>query len=87
MSILLVLTKPLKRHVHKHTPRSCQTAVTRLTDTWLSAFNNRQTSVAVFLDFRKAFDLVYHDILLKTLSYNLSIASITLLRSHLQGPL
>ena len=36
----------------------CQTAVTRLTDTWLSAFNNRQISGAVFLDFRKAFDLV-----------------------------
>ena len=31
---------------------SCQTAVTRLTDTWLSAFNNRQMSGAVFLDFR-----------------------------------
>ena len=44
---------------------SCQTAVTRLTDTWLSAFNNRQMSGAVFLDFRKAFDLVHHDILLK----------------------
>ena len=44
---------------------SCQTAVTRLPDTWLSAFNNRQMSGAVFLDFRKAFDLVHHDILLK----------------------
>ena len=44
---------------------SCQTAVTRLTDIWLSAFNNRQMSGAVFLDFRKAFDLVHHDILLK----------------------
>ena len=47
---------------------SCQTAVTRLTDIWLSAFNNRQMSGAVFLDFRKAFDLVHHDILLKKLS-------------------
>ena len=44
---------------------SCQTAVTRLTDTWLSAFNNRLMSGAVFLDFRKAFDLVHHDILLR----------------------
>ena len=44
---------------------SYQTAVTRLTDTWLSAFNNRQMSGVVFLDFRKAFDLVHHDILLK----------------------
>ena len=54
---------------------SCQTAVTRLTDTGLSAFNNRQMSGAVFLDFRKAFGLVHHDILLKKLSsYNLSMA-------------
>ena len=44
---------------------SCQTAVTRLTDIWLSAFNNRQMSGAVFLDFRKVFDLVHHDILQK----------------------
>ena len=42
-------------------------------------------SGAVFLDFRKAFDLVHHDILLKKLStYNLSIASIAFLRSYLQ---
>ena len=34
---------------------SCQIAVTRLTDTWLSAFNNRQMPRAVFLDFRKTF--------------------------------
>ena len=56
-----------------------------LTDIWLSAFNNRQMSGAVFLDFRKAFDLVHHDILLKKLfTYNLSIASIAFLRSYLQ---
>ena len=64
---------------------SYQTAVTRLTDSWLSAFNNRQISNAVFLDFCKAFDLVHHDILLKLYSYNLSMASITFLRSYLQG--
>ena len=45
-------------------------------------------SGAVFLDFRKAFDLVHRDILLKKLSsYNLSMASITFLRSYLQGRL
>ena len=43
-------------------------------------------SGAVFFDFRKAFDLVHHDILLKKLSsYNM--ASITFLRSYLQGRL
>ena len=43
-------------------------------------------SGAVFLDFRKAFDLVHHDILLKKKisTYNLSIASIAFLRSYLQ---
>ena len=44
----------------------CQTTVTCLTDTWLSAFNNRQMSDAVFLDFGKAFDLVHHDICWRT---------------------
>ena len=43
-------------------------------------------SGAVFFDFRKAFDLVHHDILLKKLSsYNLSMASLAFLRSYLQG--
>ena len=67
---------------------SCQTAVTCLTDTWLSAFNNCQMSGAVFLNFCKAFDLVHHDILLKKLSsYNLSMASINFLWSYLQDRL
>ena len=45
-------------------------------------------SGAVFLDFRKAFDLVHHDILLnKQSTYNLSIASIAFLRSYLQDRL
>ena len=67
---------------------SCQTAVTRLTDAWLSALNYRQMSGDVFLDFRKAFDLVHHDILLKKIStYNLSIASTAFLRSYLQDRL
>ena len=66
---------------------SCQTAVTRLTDTWLSSFNSRQMSGAVFLDFRKAFHLVHHILARKLSSYNLSKASITFLRSYLQGRL
>ena len=67
---------------------SSQTAVAPLTDTWFSTFNNRQILGALFVDFRKAFDLVHHDILLKKLStYNLSIASSAFLRSYLQDHL
>ena len=47
-------------------------------------------SGAVFLDFRKAFDLVHHNIYWKKnklSTYSLSIASITFLRSYLQDRL
>ena len=46
---------------------SCHTSLTTLIDTWLSAINNEKLTGAVFLDFRKAFDLVDHSILLKKL--------------------
>ena len=46
---------------------SCHTALTRMTETWLSAINNSQINGVVFLDLKKAFDLVNHDILLKKL--------------------
>ena len=74
ISILSTLSKVLERHVHdtlyqyfsdwnlfhvfqsgfrpKH---SCQTALTKMMDTWLSAINDHRV---IFLDFRKAFDVV-----------------------------
>ena len=42
---------------------SCQSALTHMTDKWLSNMNNSLITGAVFLDFRKAFDLVDHNIL------------------------
>ena len=46
---------------------SCITALARLTDSWLSVVNRSDQSVDVFLDFKKAFDLIAHKILtLKT---------------------
>ena len=46
---------------------SYHTALTRLCDAWLSAIDSSETVGTVFLDFKKAFDLVDHSILLKKL--------------------
>ena len=46
---------------------SCHTALTNLVDTLLKAINENQLTGTVFVDFKKAFDLVNHHILLKKL--------------------
>jgi len=63
---------------------SCHTALTRLCDTWLNAINNHEMVGTVFLDLRKAFDLVDHTILLdKLLHYFQKGSSVSFFASYL----
>ena len=47
---------------------SCQTELTKLIDLWLKEMDNGHMTGIVFLDFKKAFDLVDHEILLQKLN-------------------
>lgn len=65
---------------------SCQTALSRMTDTWLSNINNSLITGAIFLDFRKAFDLVNHKILINKLRmYLCDESSVKFFESYLTG--
>ena len=50
---------------HKH---SCQTALTKLIDNWSECIDKGDMIGALFIDFRKAFDLVDHSILMQKLA-------------------
>ena len=52
---------------------SCHTALTKLIDGWMKRIDQGEVCGAVFIDLRKAFDLVDHTLLLQKLAlYNLS---------------
>ena len=46
---------------------SCETALCRITDSWLSEINNRKAVGVIFIDFTKAFDMINHTILIEKL--------------------
>ena len=46
---------------------SCETALVQMIDTWLNAMDNGKMIGVVLVDFKKAFDLVDHQILLSKL--------------------
>ena len=63
---------------------SCHTALIRLVDTWIKEIDSGKLVGTVFLDLRKAFDLVDHEILIYKLKlYHFSEQSINLFKSYL----
>ena len=65
---------------------SCNTALIRLIDAWLKDVDSGKLVGAIFLDLRKAFDLVDHEILLHKLKlYHFSEISLNLFESYLEN--
>ena len=51
---------------------SCETALLNIIDNWMEAIDKGYFVGSVFLDLRKAFDLVNHDIMLKKLQISMA---------------
>ena len=65
---------------------SCQTALVKLVDQWMSCIDKGDIIGSLFLDFRKAFDLVNHNILIKKLSvYKIRSSSLQWFTSYLES--
>ena len=63
---------------------SCQTALVKLIDQWMSCIDKGDLVGSLFIDFRKAFDVVDHEILMKKLKlYKLSETSLSWFSSYL----
>jgi hypothetical protein len=52
------------QHAYKEGHSTC-TALTQMTDDWLKEIDNKKIVGAVLLDFSAAFDIIYHNLLLK----------------------
>jgi hypothetical protein len=64
---------------------SCQTALIAMCDSWKEAINKTLITGTVFLDFRKAFDIINHDILLKKLNcYVNNHQTTSIIKSYLE---
>ena len=65
---------------------SCQTALVKLIDQWMACIDKGDIIGSLFLDFRKAFDLVNHNILIKKLSvYKICNQSLQWFISYLES--
>ena len=65
---------------------SCQTALVKLIDQWMICIGKGDITGATFIDFRKAFDLVDHKILIQKLStYKLRNSSLKWFISYLES--
>jgi exonuclease III len=103
ISILSVLSKPLEKHIHKHTLKhvddnklmlsnqsgfrkghSCHTSLISLVDQLLKNINHNEYCGVLFIDFKKAFDVIDHDLLIRKLSrYGFSMHTLNLIHSYL----
>ena len=97
ISVLPVLSKILERHVSSslsvflrelqsafRSGHSTETALIRLTDPILKNMDDDEVTGLVFIDFRKAFDVIDHELLLKKLSiYGATISSVAWFKSYL----
>ena len=78
---LLQESKSVFRHKH-----SCQIALIKLIDSWTECSGRGDLIGALLLDFRKAFDLVDHSILMRKLSiYKFSSSAIQWFKSYLNN--
>ena len=65
---------------------SCQTALTSLVDQWLTNINNDELNGVIFVDFKKAFDVIDHNLLLRKLAiYGMSDSTMEIFRSYLKN--